>query len=195
MSRRRRTYPRTNADGERGAVLVEAAFIFPVLLLILFGIIEFGLAFRDSLGVAAATRAGARTASAQPRNTDYAKNTASAVARAASALPNGSIEELWVYKAKADGYPVGGDKSFTSCSTCVKFTWDQSQGADGDFRAGGDTWPAASQLACAGSPDTIGVYLRVNHEFVSGYFPRDMKLTDHTVMNLEPMAPSQGCRP
>ena len=48
----------------------------PVVLLIVFGIIEFGLAFKDSLSVSSSTRAGARTASA---------------------------EELWVYRAMPDG--------------------------------------------------------------------------------------------
>ena len=42
---------RAQPRDDRGAVLVEAAFILPVVILIVFGIIEFGLAFKDTLTV------------------------------------------------------------------------------------------------------------------------------------------------
>jgi len=47
----------------RGATLVEAAFVLPVLLVILLGILEFGWYARNQLTVANATREGARAAS------------------------------------------------------------------------------------------------------------------------------------
>ena len=52
------------ASGERGAALVEAAFITPVFALVIFGILEFGLTFRDYLTVANASRDSGRAASA-----------------------------------------------------------------------------------------------------------------------------------
>jgi len=45
---------------DRGATLVEAAFVFPLLFVALFAIIEFGLAFKDYLSVSHAARDGAR---------------------------------------------------------------------------------------------------------------------------------------
>jgi Flp pilus assembly protein TadG len=49
-------------DGsERGAVLVEAAFVFPVFILLLFGMIEFGFVFKDSLTLSSMVQAGVRT--------------------------------------------------------------------------------------------------------------------------------------
>ncbi len=48
-------------DGsERGAVLVEAAFVFPVFILLLFGMIEFGFVFKDSLTLSSMVQAGVR---------------------------------------------------------------------------------------------------------------------------------------
>ena len=58
-----RTPRSRRARGERGSVLVEAAFITPVLFFLLFSILEFGMAFRDYLAVANTTRDGARAAS------------------------------------------------------------------------------------------------------------------------------------
>lgn len=65
MRRERRTVPvrRSHGRGERGAGLAEFALVLPVLLMILFGIIEFGLAFSRSQAVEAAAREGGRLAS------------------------------------------------------------------------------------------------------------------------------------
>ena len=52
------------AQGDRGAALVEAAFITPVFALLIFGMLEFGLTFRDYLTVANVSRDSARGASA-----------------------------------------------------------------------------------------------------------------------------------
>ncbi len=48
---------------ERGASLAEFALVLPVLLMVLFGIIEFGLVFSRSQAVEASAREGGRLAS------------------------------------------------------------------------------------------------------------------------------------
>ncbi|MEM7324120.1 MAG: TadE family protein [Actinomycetota bacterium] len=48
---------------ERGASLAEFALVLPILLMILFGIIEFGVAFSRSQAIEAAAREGGRLAS------------------------------------------------------------------------------------------------------------------------------------
>lgn len=48
---------------EDGAAVVEMALVLPVLLLLVFGIIQFGIAFNRSQGIHAAAREGARFAS------------------------------------------------------------------------------------------------------------------------------------
>jgi Flp pilus assembly protein TadG len=53
---RRRGY----GDGERGAALVEFAIIVPFLILIVFGMIDFGVAFADYQNVRSGTREAAR---------------------------------------------------------------------------------------------------------------------------------------
>ena len=183
------------ARDERGASLVEAAIILPVVILIVFGIIEFGLAFKDSLTVSSATRAGARTASAEPRRPTFHDDTAKAVERAVSALPTGAVDELWIYKADAAGHPIdGGGSAYTSCNTCAVFTWDTA--ANQFTRQPGSDWNPMTQNACVGDPghDAVGVYLKVNHAFVTGFFGQAITLRDHAVMNLEPVTLSQGCK-
>lgn len=58
--------------GTRGAALVEFAIIMPVLFLLVFGIIEFGWAFRQNLDVRHGAREGTRLAAvnADPTNSE-----------------------------------------------------------------------------------------------------------------------------
>lgn len=53
----------SRGKSERGASTVEFAILLPVLLLILFGTIEFGIAFNRTHGLHAAAREGGRVAS------------------------------------------------------------------------------------------------------------------------------------
>ncbi|MFA5787960.1 MAG: TadE/TadG family type IV pilus assembly protein [Actinomycetota bacterium] len=50
-------------SGEGGASAVEFALILPVLILLLFGIVQFGIAYNRTQGLQAAAREGARLAS------------------------------------------------------------------------------------------------------------------------------------
>jgi Flp pilus assembly protein TadG len=50
-------------SGARGAVLAEFALVLPLLVLLVFGIIQFSIAFNRYQGIHAAAREGARTAS------------------------------------------------------------------------------------------------------------------------------------
>ncbi len=189
----------TRRRGQRGAVAVEAALITPVLILLLFGIIEFGMLFKDYLGVTSASRAGVRIASAEPRDggaTGYkfAEDAAAQVLREGSALQDANIQEIWVYKAQSTGYPVGGDKTFAACSTCVKFHVNATTGALSRYSS---TWPASAQNACpdTATRDAIGVYVQYSHPAVTGLIFEDWILKDYTVMNLEPFVVTDSATP
>jgi len=51
------------ASRQRGAAIVEMAVVLPILVTLVFGIIEFSIAFNRLQGLHAAAREGARTAS------------------------------------------------------------------------------------------------------------------------------------
>lgn len=52
----------THSSSRRGATTVELAMVAPLLLFLLFGIIEFGLMVKDLVGINQAAREGARAA-------------------------------------------------------------------------------------------------------------------------------------
>ncbi|MFJ4168160.1 TadE/TadG family type IV pilus assembly protein [Paenarthrobacter sp. NPDC089714] len=60
MSRSVKTRPGTQGDRQRGASVVEFALIVPLLLSMLLGVIDFGVAYSENISLQAAAREGAR---------------------------------------------------------------------------------------------------------------------------------------
>jgi hypothetical protein len=190
----RRPRRRRGRADDRGSVAVEAALVIPVLLLLIVGLLEFGLAFKDQLGITSAVRAGARIAAAEPRYANFAADAAAAVAKEGSAVDFSGVQALWVYQADDSGHPVGAGGTFNSCSTnCIKFAYDSSARA---FVQSGGSWPASSQDACQGQQDSIGVYLKLKHAGVTTLIFTSLGLDSYTVMRLEPIPSlaAGGCK-
>jgi Flp pilus assembly protein TadG len=179
---------------DRGVAAVEAAIVLPVFLLLVIGIIEFGLAFKDQLAVTSSVRAGARIASAEPRIATFATDAAASVAKEGGAVDMTNVQALWVYHADSTGHPIGAAGAFGSCATdCVKFAWNASSK---QFVTTGGTWSAATQDACPGEEDSVGVYLMFKHPGVTQVFFTSLGLHSYTVMRLEPIPLLQagGCK-
>jgi Flp pilus assembly protein TadG len=181
---------------ERGAVALEAAILTPLMFLLFFGIVEFGMLYKDYLAVTSSVRAGARMASAEPRVATFGADAAAQVAKEASALDMNKVNELWIYKATASGYPVGSNgTSFNSCTSCIKYHWDSGTKT---FVAYSTSWTALQQNACSGPtegpPDSIGVYMKFTYQGVTGLIFNEMPLEEHTVMSLEPLPTTKICK-
>jgi len=190
--------------------------VVPVLILLVFGIIEFSFVMRDRIAVTSAVRSGARTASAEARAVGYADlitntpatvtglvpDAVKAVARNATGIPKTSIQELWVYQSDSNGLPPSGN--FTSCSgNCVRYTWDPlrtyvdpttGQTVVGGFTLASGAWAYTSINACPGDANaqSVGVYLRVRHSFITGLFGTTVNLSDNGVMKFEPIPTDPG---
>jgi Flp pilus assembly protein TadG len=80
--------PRVDRRRDRGAAAVEFAIIFPLLFLILAGIIDFGRAFFTEIQLANAAREGARTAVLMPSPPNPAPSVSASIsARVSAAAP------------------------------------------------------------------------------------------------------------
>ena len=64
---------RASSEKDRGAVMVEAIVILPLLILLVLGISEFGFIFRSTITIASTSRSAARVSSnvANDRGADY----------------------------------------------------------------------------------------------------------------------------
>lgn len=179
-------------------MLVEAAFVLPVFLLLLFGVIEWGLFFTGSATSTSAAREGSRFASA-----NYAvaadKTVAAGLIRDVvqndlKALTGQDTPvRLMIYKADANGKPNTG--TFNDCTaSCYKYTWNGSAFVD----ASSPGWTNPS--ACVSSPplDVVGVYVEVRHAYLTGFLTRIVGATttigEHATTRIEPLPTSQ-CGP
>lgn len=180
---------RRRAD-EKGAVVVEFAIIFPLLVVITFGIIEFSSSYHDAAIASDAVRAGGRVGSAMATQNGYATQIANAASAAVETLPDDAPQELWIYKANANGYP-GSGTSFSTCgSNCIRYLWNSSTRTFDTSNPQGGGWPASAHQICRQPYDELGVYIKLNHAFVTELFGADLTLTDHSVFRFEPVANS-----
>jgi hypothetical protein len=88
-------FKRAHTIGRRGATTVELAMVAPLLIFLLFGIIEFGLMVKDLVGVNQAAREGARSAAvgATPATLD------SRIAGAAPTINTGNLNLTYHYRS------------------------------------------------------------------------------------------------
>jgi len=184
---------------DEGAVAVEAALLIPVIILMLFGIIEFAMVMRDYVALTSAARTGARTASAEPRTASFTQDAANSVARASTSMPGSTVQELWVYEV-----PTGNDgKPPATCSTrCVRYTANITAGKFTGFTQAGGSWDSSTVNACAGDPGvtSVGVAIKAQHNFFTKLFGAGMTMNERTVMRFEPMPMVSGvaagfCKP
>jgi hypothetical protein len=210
-----RSIRRRSRGREGGAVAIEAALVMPLILAVLFGIVEVSLLIRDHVAITSAVRVGSRIASASadagpgvcdtspgspvctPASSPaLAQAAADAIQRAGSAMPPDSIDYILVYKANAQGYPgANGNTTMpASCAgyvNCVQFVWRDSANA---FRYAGGAWDSKSINACVNESDTLGVHMKATHKGVTGIFGASIGLADRSVMKFEPLS-EDSCKP
>lgn len=184
--------------GERGASAVEAAIVTPVVLAMVFGIIELGFLFKDYLAVAGAVRSGVRIASANPRLSTFAQVAADKVATTGGAANLNDVQQMWVYKAATTTDTPIGFTSFADCTVCVKFRWDTGTRAFVPI-AGSNSWLSTSQNACSsssigGPPDRIGVYLKLKHDAFTKLVFNTITISEDSVLTFEPLPVVTGCQ-
>jgi Flp pilus assembly protein TadG len=96
---------------ERGQTFVEFALALPILTVILFAIIQFGIVFHDYVTITDASRAGARKA-AVSRNVPSATRTSGVVTAVRNSAQNLDQEELDV--AVTSTWEKGEDVTVTA---------------------------------------------------------------------------------
>ena len=171
--------------------MVEAAIVMPLLLLLVFGIIEFGFLFKDSLTAANASRAGGRVGSSSGNDPLADYNVLKAV-EAAGAFSR--INLVVVFKATGPDGTVpapclaGGVPGLCNAYDATDLAIDQATFLSAGYSKD-DNWASSARetsLSAPGGPDYLGVYVQARHtSFVIKMFP-DKDIKDTTVMRLEP---------
>jgi Flp pilus assembly protein TadG len=187
-----KTRLRNRARDDRGTVLVEAVFVFPVAFFIILAVFEFGFLFAAQSTTQSASREGARTGSAGFATASDHKAAADSirdvVLKDVSALTSYDTPiQLLIYKADGSGNPAG---SFASCTAnCFHYTWNGTTFVYDNNTA--VQWNSPQACIGANSLDSIGVYLEVQHKYITNTFAATQILKEHTVQRLEPLPLSQ----
>lgn len=196
--RRRRGRP------DDGAVLVEAAFVLPVFLLLIFGVIEWGLFFAGSATTTSSAREGSRYGSANFAVSANKQTAADAikdlVQKDLTALTGQDKPvRLFIYKADPNGRPNTGN--FASCTAdCYRYNWNGSAfvldpGSPGWSSPSACLTVIVNNVVTHPPLDTIGVYVEVTHTYVSGFLTSIVGATttisEHATTRIEPLPQTQ----
>lgn len=100
---------RLSLRGEDGQTVVEFAVIVPILLLVVFAVIQLGIAFNNNVTLTDAVRAGARVAAVSRQMSDP---TGAAVTRVRTAAANLDTTKLSV--SVSSTWQPGGDVTVTA---------------------------------------------------------------------------------
>ena len=199
---------------ERGAAMVEFAMILPLLVLLTFGIIEFGVAFNASSSVSQSSRAGGRTAAIFSTDPQLEFNAAQAAATALDVSPSSitGMPTICVSKYQPGTNPC--TNTYSSGPIPVVHpggdgapVWTINTAAGpGVIPSTPDNWPVAQRnFGCPtpsqpnGSYDRVIVRVQVKHDLlVPGLFSQffgnktSPTITSDSVFQLEPV-PTSTC--
>ncbi len=174
---------------ERGASLVEASLVFPILILIVMGTLEIGLAFKDYLTVSYISREGARLGALAGNDTEAD----CAILRGIGELANGSdltrINQIQIFKADEGTGNQGVTNVATYNGGDPTICHYPAQPGDG-WTLGAIGWPATSRQAKVGALplDIIGVRVILDRSWVTGFppFRGNFQVDESTITRLEP---------
>jgi hypothetical protein len=177
---------------ERGATLVEAALVFPILILIIMGTMEIGLAFKDYLTVSYISREGARLGALAGDDPDADCTILKGIGGLATDHDLARINEIQIFKADegtgAQGltnkavYIDGADPTICNVPSTPTDGWTISP----------INWSPTSRQTTVGvdSLDIIGVRVLMTRSWVTGFppFRGTMQIDEQTLTRLEPQA-------
>jgi hypothetical protein len=173
-------------NSSRGANLVEFAIVMPIVLLVVIGILETGVAFRDFLTVSNAAKEGVRVIAAM--GDDPAVDCVALTKTATSLTTSVRIENLVaieIFRADANGeqimadtnrytLDIGGDPTDCDDWTATLYGWD----------------PLDRIVEIGGTPplDIGGMRLTYTHQWITGFppFSGSFTINEATVSRLEP---------
>ena len=159
--------------GDRGAVMVEMAIVVPIFIVLVFGMLEFGLAFKNKLTMAHAANQATRKAT-------LLGNDARADIEILEAFRDGLVGAAspdWIvtvdiFRANADGSKGDYDR-YTVDADGVPCDWDPCPDPaieDPVIYGSPDDYPPCGRDTSlgAGGLDTIGIEVTYTHTWVTG---------------------------
>lgn len=201
-----RTLPRRFTD-DGGSVLVEAAIVFPLLAVLMSGLLEFGVAWRNRNILESSLRTAVRTEAQLGTDKDADKRMLLALAAGTTKMKSSSVQKIVVYKSTtANGLvPTNCSNLSTNSSSgngisnsCNVYSEAQMNNAgfttqfSGSCSTGWDHWwcPSSRKDKITDPPDYVGLWVTVKYTTLTKLFPgtNNLTITDWVVARVEPAA-------
>jgi Flp pilus assembly protein TadG len=185
---------------ERGAALVELALISTILVTMVLGVFEIGMAWRDHQSITQASRSGARVGS-QLGTSSAADNQILRAVQAGLGSQASDISRIVVYQADANGNmpaacgtAVAGYSGAANCNVYNAASLAQLSTANkwGSGNTCGPldaNWCSVNERNHAQATATyVGVQVEVTRHFLTGLFGGGTHtMSETTVMRIEPV--------
>ena len=180
--------PKPGHRSQRGATLVEAAMVFPLLILIIVGILEIGLAFKDYLTISYISREAARVGALAGNDTNADCSILRGIGTVATEGDLNRITSIQIFKADTNGAQGvtnvatydGGDPSLCTVPAQPSDSWTISPIG----------WAPTSRQTAVGSTDLdiIGVRIIMTHDWITNFppFRGSITIDESTITRLEP---------
>jgi hypothetical protein len=160
---------------EGGAALVEFAFVLPLLLVLLVGIVELGVGLRDQLAMSNAVTSAARIGSVLGRNDIADIGILDAVeAGLVRAVDLDVVKKVIVYEANADGSSTGNENHYVYDPTDPTCPWNPCPDPTHPGFAGygsPEGWVPADRGTALPEPDILGLKIEYRHEWATTLIP------------------------
>ena len=193
---------------ERGSVLVEAAATATVFFALLFGVLEGGFLMSDYLATTSGARAATRAATTKGNDADADYAILRIIKRETSAMPSSNIQQIIIFKATGPGSAVPSacltatlHQGITNSGTntyCNVYDRTDLTAASTNFGCttayptyydcGWDPKTRKVAVSAGVTPDYIGVYLKVRHPAITGFFMSSYTFSSTVVYPIEPRA-------
>ncbi|MGZ5385057.1 MAG: TadE/TadG family type IV pilus assembly protein [Acidimicrobiia bacterium] len=171
---------------ERGATIVEFAIVFPLIIMLVMGVAEFSLAFKDWLTINHASREGARAGATAADDISADIQVLTAIEQAVTGADLQAINNVVV--SDPDGGP-STTYTYTGDPTCA---WtpcpDPYAGAPPLYAPpyAAPNYLPETRNVTAPSPGRIKVSITLTHQWFTGLFADTSTWTADTIMRLEP---------
>jgi len=179
--------------GERGAAMVEMAVILPLLLLLVIGILEYGLLFGEKLTIAAATSSATRTgATMGQEDTADIRMLEALEAGLYDQVDAGVLISVEIFRAVAvDGTKTADINTYDYFPSDLTCKWDPCPlPGHPRFGYGGSWWPEYRNTTLfpgGGGLDVLGIEVTYFHTSITDLIPGvERAFHERALIRLEP---------
>ena len=167
--------------GDDGAALVEGAIVAPIIVFLVFGLLELSMLLQTHLAVRAAVNDAAREVSLSSNGDQVDQAAVNQLLRRSAGTVSADLESIVIYSPDSVGdAPAVACRTGGSSATCQSFTGEEAEA--GSISCG--------STLCSGSRDDdslVGIWVRVRYNSVTGLLP-DSIITAQHVQRVSPAA-------